>query len=745
MELFKLFGTIAINNSEANEAVDETTGKAEKSESKITSAFKKIGTAVATYFAADKIISFGKSCVEAAASVKAANSQFEQTFGNMAGEADAAMKRVADSSGIMQTRLQETGTSIFAFARTTGMDSAEALKMMEEALNVTADSAAYYDRSLEDTAESLKSFLKGNFENDAALGLSCTETTRNAAANKLYGKSFIELSESQKQLTLLQMVKDANELSGAMGQAARESDGWENVTGNLKEAWRQFQAVIGTPILSALVPSIQKLSAGIGDFTVFLQSGTLNVGFFLDKLTSLFSSDFVAKMEEWIDYLSDIILLFADNTIDMFGSKISGVSGLFGALGDVIRPIIENYILSLIGRFDDLLVIWNDILVPALSFVIDAFLNLGTTILTYVAPPIQTISDKFGELQQLVGAAIQNYILPAIQAFIDMITQLYQENQDKIDLIGQAFQAGFEFIAGIVVWFVEIFQSYISPFLSWLSQAVISNMDGIKAVFQSAFDIIAGIAQFFIALFTGDWSGMWEAVKSILQAGVNFVTNLFNLLKSVITTVITAIKSKVSEIFTNIANTMSEKIRSAKETVLNIFDSIKSGISDKINAAKDTVSSVIETIKGLFNFTWSLPHISLPHFSISPSGWTIGDLLKGSIPSLGIEWYAKAMDDGMVMTEPTIFGYNPTAGKLLAGGEAGSETVVGTESLMNMIMAAVAGSSNSESKEMVALLRAIYTWLRGGGLKALLIDVLTNEVMLEWENRELARLVKKYA
>ena len=67
---------------------------------------------------------------------------------------------------------------------------------MSEALTVAADSAAYYDRSLEETSETLKSFLKGNFENDAALGLSCTKTTRNTAANKLYGKSFTELSEA---------------------------------------------------------------------------------------------------------------------------------------------------------------------------------------------------------------------------------------------------------------------------------------------------------------------------------------------------------------------------------------------------------------------------------------------------------------------------------------------------------------------------------------------------------------------
>jgi len=217
--------------------LNKTADNAAKSmKSSFSGAFKKIaGAAAATFSAA--VVKFGKNCVESAASVNAANSQLSQTFGNLQGNAEAAMKRVADSSGIVQSRLQGVGTSIYAFAKTTGMDSANALSMMEEALQVTADSAAYYDRSLEDTAESLKSFLKGNYENDAALGLSCTETTRNTAANNLYGKSFQDLSESQKQLTLLQMVKDANQLSGAMGQAAREADGCENVTGNLKEAW----------------------------------------------------------------------------------------------------------------------------------------------------------------------------------------------------------------------------------------------------------------------------------------------------------------------------------------------------------------------------------------------------------------------------------------------------------------------------------------------------------------------------
>lgn len=260
-------------------SLNRTADNAAKSmKNSFSGAFKKIAGAAAAAFSAAAVVKFGKDCVESAASVNAANSQLAQTFGNLQGNAEAAMKRVADSSGIVQSRLQGVGTSIYAFAKTTGMDSANALSMMEEALQVTADSAAYYDRSLEDTAESLKSFLKGNYENDAALGLSCTETTRNTAANKLYGKSFQNLSEAQKQLTLLQMVKDANQLSGAMGQAAREADGWENVTGNLKEAWNQLLAVIGQPILQAATAIVQNLTSVIQTLTEYAKMASNALG-----------------------------------------------------------------------------------------------------------------------------------------------------------------------------------------------------------------------------------------------------------------------------------------------------------------------------------------------------------------------------------------------------------------------------------------------------------------------------------
>ena len=260
-------GSLNFDTKIDSKGFDKGVKNINSSVSKLSSGLGALKTKIVAAFSTAAIVAFGKQALETAASVNAANSAMSQTFGELEGAASAAITRVADESGILETRLKSTATGIYAFAKTSGMDSATALGMMEDALQVAADSAAYYDRSLEDTSETLKSFLKGNYANDAALGLSATEYTRNAAAMKLYGKSFQNLSEAQKQLALLQMVKDANDLSGATGQAAREADGWENVIGNLKEAWKQLIAVIGQPVLKLAIPVVQSMTAALQRMT----------------------------------------------------------------------------------------------------------------------------------------------------------------------------------------------------------------------------------------------------------------------------------------------------------------------------------------------------------------------------------------------------------------------------------------------------------------------------------------------
>ncbi len=201
---------------------------------------------------------FASGMIESAAQVQAENAQFEQTFSGFEAVARSSLQAVADEAGITATRMQGSYTKIYAFAKTAGADSEEALGLAQRALKAAADSAAYYDRSIEDATETLQSFLKGNYANDAALGIAATETTRNTAANEKYAKSFQELSEAQKVDVLLSMVEAGNKASGALGQAARESDSWENATGELREAQRQLQAVLGKPVLKNTIPVIQK-------------------------------------------------------------------------------------------------------------------------------------------------------------------------------------------------------------------------------------------------------------------------------------------------------------------------------------------------------------------------------------------------------------------------------------------------------------------------------------------------------
>lgn len=182
--------------------------------------------------------------------------------------------------------------------------------------------------------------------------------------------------------------------------------------------------------------------------------------------------------------------------------------------------------------------------------------------------------------------------------------------------------------------------------------------------------------------FRNFWINLWEKIKSAFSKAVDSIKTGIN---------------NVKNFFSNMKTNISNTINNIKSSVSKTFDNIKNSITEKIENAKDKVKQAIDKIKGFFKFNVSLPHIKLPHFSISPSGWQIGDLLKGSIPRLGIDWYAKAVKAPMLLEEPTAFGVSPS-GNIRVGGEAGSEIVGGTNAIMGMISNAV--NSNNDGIEV---------------------------------------------
>lgn len=138
-------------------------------------------------------------------------------------------------------------------------------------------------------------------------------------------------------------------------------------------------------------------------------------------------------------------------------------------------------------------------------------------------------------------------------------------------------------------------------------------------------------------------------------------------------------------------DTVKQKAGELGSAVKQKFEDIRSAISEKINAAREAVSSAIERIKGLFNFSWSLPHLKLPHISITGEF----SLMPPRVPSFGISWYDKAMQNGMILNGAQIFGMKGS--QLLAGGESGPEVVVGASSLYNMIRSATGQNTGGTS------------------------------------------------
>ena len=325
MNLLDLAVKITVDDSGVDSGLNKITSSFEKVKNSVGSVIKtasKIGAVVTTVGTALTAVG-----VDTAAEVRAEASAFEQTFGDMQDTATKAIGRVADESGILQTRLNALGSKIYAFARSSGGDATESMNLMERALKAAADSAAYYDTSVEQATETLQSFLKGNFANDAALGLSATETTRNAAAMELFGQKYNELSEIQKQETLLKMVEDSKKLSGALGQASREADGWENVLGNLKESWRQLKAAFGEPILDSVTPMLQSATAAVQDFTAKVD---------WEKVANAITQSF--------DTAVNAVTALAD-TIETLAPIIAVAAGAFASLkaGMAIQHLVQGF------------------------------------------------------------------------------------------------------------------------------------------------------------------------------------------------------------------------------------------------------------------------------------------------------------------------------------------------------------------------------------------------------------------
>ena len=156
-------------------------------------------------------------------------------------------------------------------------------------------------------------------------------------------------------------------------------------------------------------------------------------------------------------------------------------------------------------------------------------------------------------------------------------------------------------------------------------------------------------------------------VSTVFNAIKTTATTIWNGIKTSISTVVDGVKTKVTTVFNSVKSTLSSVFSSIKSTATSVWNGIKSAITGPIDQAKTHISNALNSIKSFFaNCKLSLPHIKMPHFSISGSF----SLNPPSVPHLSVSWYK----EGGIMTDPTLFGFNGSS--LMAGGEAGPEAIL---------------------------------------------------------------------
>lgn len=547
------------------------------------------------------------------------------------------------------------------------------IKEMKKALETMKSNGV--DETSEDYRELQREIIKAESKqrdyNKELRKLEASTSVLGQASAKMsaFGEASVKAGESLRGLSMVAGAVDVAlaGLTVKAGATADDLNTMAKVTGISTEELQKYK--LSADLLDVSVEAIAKSQNKMKKSMLSAQQGSQNIADAFNTLgVSIVDSnghlrDQSEVFEESIKALGQMENETERDALAMqiFGKSATELNPLIEDNGETFKKVADVF------KQNDLEIVdqetidkanqFNDALDTIKMTGMATLSTVGMQLAGYLAPAMEKIADVLGRvmgwLSQLDPAVLT--IIGIIAGVVAVLSPLLigvgkiamgiSSIMTLISTLGPAI-AGFS--AGALLPIIGIIAGVIA-----IGVLLYKNWDTIK---EKALELKDWVVE--------KWTALKENVVNTVTNLVNIVKVLWMALKIGVETIVNNIRDTVSNIFNGIKNTVTSIFNSIKSTATSVWEGIKTAIVSPIEKARDTIKGIIDKIKGFFSgMKLELPHIKLPHFSISGKL----SLAPPSVPHLNIDWYK----NGGIFTSPTIF---PNSG--IGVGEAGAEAVL---------------------------------------------------------------------
>lgn len=697
MNVFEIFASLSLDSSEYDKELDKAGKKGNNFASSLTKGLVK-GTTIAIGAAATGISFLTKEAVSAYGDYEQLVGGVETLFGAggrsleeyadyvgmTVDEASADYNRLINAqemmldnanqafmtSGLSANDYMETVTSFSAsLIQSLGGDTVTAAEMADMAIIDMADNANKMGTSMESIQNAYAGFAKQNYTmlDNLKLGYGGTKTEmeRLILDAEALSDSWEATRDENGNLTMsyadvVEAIHLVQENMGIAGTTAREAN--ETIQGSLSAmsaAWANLLTGLADPDadIGILIDNmVQTAGVALGNLVPTVSRALSGIGAVIAQLAPVIA-------RELPTLINDLLPPLLEAAVTLVTAIAENLPAIMSVISDVLPELINSLVQAAIELAPMLITVGIEFL-GALG---SALIENAPTLMPQIA---QLVSDLLFMLTQPDNLAMM--LEGAYELIVAMTEGLFAAAPILFDALGQT-------LANLIVMISEnggYLFDYINEFLLEVGQHIIDAL------------------QEWLGLSDEEMVALLEGVQEWIDNTIESVSNFFSNITSGFKSAFNGIKSFLSGIWNFLKSLFTGGFSSILSTSNSTLGSIFNKFTDKFEGIKKLVGDAIDWLIGAFKFDWNLPKIKLPHISVTGGVAPYGIGGAGSLPSFDIKWYKKAYDDAYILNDATIFG--AANGKYLGGGEGnGSEAIVGTELLMNMMQTVVRNEISS--------------------------------------------------